>query len=243
MIEEHPEFRSPPANTRLWRYMDLTKFVSMISSGCLYFPRADLLGDEWEGYVRPRDALCITDGIVVVNTENYATNIYSAMRKICYVSCWHKNSGESAAMWKLYLKSNEGIAIQTTAKRLRDSLANARESIILASVTYTDYVARSPLLHTAFGQFLSKRLSFEHEREVRAATLANFGPAQQPPGLAIPVDLNTLIEEVFVSPNTDRWVKDAIQSILERFNLDRTLRSSSLSETPWWNFKGPSLPK
>ena len=33
----------------IWRYKDLAKFVSMLQTSSLYFPRADLLDDPHEG--------------------------------------------------------------------------------------------------------------------------------------------------------------------------------------------------
>src|SRR5215469_15260960 len=33
-----------------------------------------------------------------------------------FVNSWHMNDHESAAMWKVYLKSNEGVAIQSTVQ-------------------------------------------------------------------------------------------------------------------------------
>jgi len=41
------------------------------------------------------------------------------MRRYVFVNPWHKNEFESAAMWKLYLKSEEGVAIRTTVERLK----------------------------------------------------------------------------------------------------------------------------
>ena len=40
------------------------------------------------------------------------------------INCWHLNDHESAAMWKLYLKSNEGIVIQSTFTNLNTVLPN-----------------------------------------------------------------------------------------------------------------------
>ncbi len=46
----HPAF-SPPTelNIKIWRYMDLTQFVSMLEERGLLFTRADLLDDKFEG--------------------------------------------------------------------------------------------------------------------------------------------------------------------------------------------------
>ena len=45
MYAEHGSFRPPPEEAVLWRYMDFTKFVSLLSTNALYFARADTLGD------------------------------------------------------------------------------------------------------------------------------------------------------------------------------------------------------
>ena len=52
------------------------------------------------------------------------------------INCWHMNDHESAAMWKLYLKSNEGIAVQSTYETLRDSIIDeekVRKVVLTAS--------------------------------------------------------------------------------------------------------------
>lgn len=46
---EHPLFTTPDDKYPIWRYMDFTKFVSMLASSGVYFSRADLLGDPFEG--------------------------------------------------------------------------------------------------------------------------------------------------------------------------------------------------
>ena len=46
----HPAFPQPDdPNATIWRYMDMDKFRSLVSSGRLYMARADLLGDDFEG--------------------------------------------------------------------------------------------------------------------------------------------------------------------------------------------------
>jgi len=45
----HPAIKTPPAETVLWRYLDFTKFVSMLDSSSLFFTRCDLFDDPFEG--------------------------------------------------------------------------------------------------------------------------------------------------------------------------------------------------
>jgi hypothetical protein len=56
MFEEHHQFICPPEDTILWRYLDFTKFASLISKKTMYFCRTDLLGDPFEGSY-PRGSL------------------------------------------------------------------------------------------------------------------------------------------------------------------------------------------
>ncbi len=49
------------------------------------------------------------------------------------------NNYESAAMWDLYLKNGDGIAIQTTVLNFKNSLDVTDETIYLGEVNYIDY--------------------------------------------------------------------------------------------------------
>ena len=51
MCEEHPAFSPPSDDAVLWRYMDFTKFVSLLDRSALFFARADKLNDPFEGSV------------------------------------------------------------------------------------------------------------------------------------------------------------------------------------------------
>lgn len=50
MYKEHPIF-IPPVNPdiKLWRYIDFTKLVSLLSREQLFFSRADKFADPFEG--------------------------------------------------------------------------------------------------------------------------------------------------------------------------------------------------
>src|SRR5260370_23091489 len=42
---------------KIWRYMDLAKFVGLVDRDTLFFSRADLLGDPFEGSVTQAELL------------------------------------------------------------------------------------------------------------------------------------------------------------------------------------------
>ena len=49
MYKEHRVFNPPESDAVLWKYMNFTKFVSLLEKQALFFARADKLGDPFEG--------------------------------------------------------------------------------------------------------------------------------------------------------------------------------------------------
>lgn len=50
MYKEHPVFQQPNnENIKIWRYMDFTKFMSLLDTKKLFFTRADKFEDPFEG--------------------------------------------------------------------------------------------------------------------------------------------------------------------------------------------------
>lgn len=212
MYETHLAFIPPEdMNIKIWRYMDFTKFVSLLDKGALYFARSDKFEDPYEG-VYPK-----TDAIKYFGDLKASSRMREISKQMVYVNCWHINEYESAAMWRLYLKSNEGVAIQSTFKRLIDSFKGINAPIFIGKVTYIDYSKESiPQRNlNIFYPFLYKRKSFEHERELRAV-LGDLNPQKEP--VYVGVDISTLIEKVYVAPTSEDWFYDLINSIVSNLN-------------------------
>jgi hypothetical protein len=143
-IQDDPLLDQPDCDAKLWRYIDFSKLASFLATGTLFFSRADRFDDTWEGAVSPSDVEA-WEAAVQASDEgrddrdtligNYRRT-FQGLRRHTYISCWHENAGESAAMWKLYLKSDEGIAIQTSFARLRDELNESARFVHLGRVRY-----------------------------------------------------------------------------------------------------------
>jgi hypothetical protein len=124
MYEAHPEFTQPSnEQVKVWRYMDFTKFVSLLDSQQLYFTRVDKFDDPFEGSLPKINVAArqhFPDGITpevreaLIKVMANTGEINQKWPRFHAINCWHMNEHESAAMWKLYLKSNEGISIQST---------------------------------------------------------------------------------------------------------------------------------
>jgi hypothetical protein len=49
IANDHESFFPPKENCALWRYVDLTKLLSLLETRALHFTRADQLDDPYEG--------------------------------------------------------------------------------------------------------------------------------------------------------------------------------------------------
>lgn len=198
MFAEHPHLAFPNRSEKLWRYMNLEKFVSLAQTSALFFCRIDRLGDPYEGMVpfgtaealgegRASSWLAGGDGSAIERAK--MARIYASMEPIqsgqarqaievsgfngvVLANCWHRFNFESDAMWRLYAGSGNGVAIVTTGQSLTDALT-CDEDVFIGDVGYFDYQKWSPEfpIHKAFGLQLAKRKAFEHEREVRALSM------------------------------------------------------------------------
>src|SRR5258708_25573122 len=145
---QHPFFVSAERSAMIWRYMDFTKFAALLDTNGLFFPRADHLSDRWEGaYTQEnlrRRQLIVDDfkGTQAEYMMEDLSRIYRSLPLHTFVSCWHLNDVESAAMWELYASHGEGIAVQSTFARLVDSFQDDPSSmfnIYVGKVRYLNY--------------------------------------------------------------------------------------------------------
>jgi len=151
--------------------MDFTKFVSLLDTEALFFARADTLGDPFEGSYTTANAQMrslLEEQHDIPGFFEEIADVRREGRLYHFINSWHWSDFESAAMWSLYLRSGDGIAIQTTFDSLRSALAPAEDPVMLGLVKYIDY-AQTPIPEgNVFWPFVHKRQSYEHEREVRA---------------------------------------------------------------------------
>jgi hypothetical protein len=57
------------------------------------------------------------------------------------VSCWRIAEGESHAMWRAYLKSDEGVAIESTVDNLIRAVSPGDYKLAIGKVKYIETVA------------------------------------------------------------------------------------------------------
>lgn len=249
MFLEHAYFELPEdQDTVIWRYMDFTKFVSILETSTLFFPTPDQLNDPYEGYwsVPTLNEFLAGDSEytdVPMSRDVIKSQVEHSRTEIG-VSCWHINEHESAAMWKLYLMSYEGIAIRSTVGHFVDVLEQSTQHNVYAGkVKYIDYETEQIHQPLSFNTFMTKRTCFEHERELRAIALqmktdenGRRSWTDEPiknQGISIPIDVKALIECVYVAPHSPRWFQSLVEKLLLRYGVnDVPVNRSELYDAP-----------
>jgi hypothetical protein len=232
--------------------MDLSQFLWLLSQKSLYFANlGEFLTDKWEGTIpeatieglkrflqsfaekrgeqppkedAEREALCSLMSAV------------KSLQPLYVVNCWHKNDVESVAMWKLYTKGVDGVAIQSTVGRLKNCLSHEHRPVYIARVKYGHGIHEDGLISPhALMPIITKRRSFEHEAEVRLV-LDRYGSirpsARESKGETIAVDLSNLIERIVTSPDYPEWAQASLQDRVTEAGLTVKVERSDLLTLP-----------
>jgi hypothetical protein len=237
MYRSHPHLVEPEDDTRLWRYMDFTKFLALLETSSLHMAALTSFHDPFEGHPPksvinafttlppdlPPEEIRRRTAVVADNLQTFQNT-----RRYVSASCWHMNPTESAGMWAQYLRSGEGIAIQTTFSKLKASVTANSIEVTGALVQYVDFESFAPTDVNILIWAALKRTSFEHEREFRLLSLHPPSPA----GFALQVDLLQLVENVYLAPTTPNWVFRLVQAVLARYQIPLQPRLSELQNAP-----------
>jgi hypothetical protein len=242
--EDHPIFQKVPDQAKLWRYMDFTKFVSLLEREALFFARADKLDDPFEGSLSTPTLAALEKEFADLHPDKLGEVIggYKEWRRCTVLNCWNMSDYESAALWKQYLEGSEGVAIQSTFGRLTESFVGGGDlPVYVGTVQYIDYETDIVPVGNAMHPFLRKRKSFEHENEVRAVMFRvptregridwGFEPFG-PDGEYVSIDIDRVVQAIHVSPTAPGWFKALVESVVARYGLDKPVINSSLADRP-----------
>src|SRR5262249_25984129 len=247
-----------------WRFMDLTRFIDLLATEDLWFSCVEEFAkaDPWEGEFPTRNMKLVEADLLrmfhgMEDIARQAAQSYKdliiALRKATYGNCWHWNNYESAAMWALYVPK-DGIAIKSTVDRLRTSFSKESKSIRISEIRYLDFDKDDgDILRT----YLQKRMSFIHERELRAfftdpdlwlkfrieqdnipneylrkinGDLARIMKLKYVNGIRVKTDPKVLIEEVLIAPTSQDALQGVARDVMKKYGLSVPLRKSSIRE-------------
>ena len=164
-------------------------------------------------------------------------------RQHLHVNSWCLAT-ESMAMWQIYGVGGTGIAIKSSIGRFRRAFGQTEliDQFAFASVVYSD----EPVLHDlsrgsvpAPGRAmweailklgLQKRTCYQFEDEWRCALYQELKPDEK--GRIVPFDLDEMIESVLVGPRASRFFLETVETVMEKFGLQKPLRKSALLDPP-----------
>lgn len=221
--------------TRIWRYTDLAKTIHLLAAKTLHFTRIDQFDDRFEG------------SYPVQNLKDWESQYpkvgdFNCWRKFGCVSCWYEADNESAAMWELYSKGHQGIAILSTKDRLKESLES--DQPFCENVKYIDFLREKASIKTPLDVFLYKRTEFNYEQEYRAVLfklpqsdgcdngIPRYGSVEKQAGFPehgkdIPVDPEVLIENLVLSPYAKPWYRELVEEVLSKYGVNTSILAES----------------
>lgn len=213
-------------NTVVWKYLDLSKFLDMLLSQKLFMSRSDKFEDQYEGtFSEPT-----YEEIKKLSANNPEfLSYYKSHREKVVVSSWHINEYESFAMWQIFTGNSEGLAIQSTIGRLEKALiADKKFEQHIGEVNYIDYKKEYIPFDDMFFPFLFKRKSFQYEREVRIISDISSSNLKINDGMKIDVDLEQLIEKIYIHPKSENWYKNLVIELVSKLGFNFTIEKSDL---------------
>lgn len=192
ILRDSAPVKYPSSDITLVKYLDLTKFISLLQKESLFFCRLDKLEDKFEGTTADKNF----DNRIIVerkmrkamrtmssyenvektdpyNEESIMQSVRdqyefeSILKSRSCINCWNIGDKESAALWKIYSDFGKGIMIRTTVTKLEFSLSKAIEDIRVSEISYIDYKNDLMKDYNSFYPIIHKDIAYSYENEVR----------------------------------------------------------------------------
>jgi hypothetical protein len=253
MSIENKSLEALPMDAVLWRYQDLPRYIDLLLKRQLFFSRANRFEDPFEGkYILQqrqkqfRQQLKEAPVISILNNRQAKLKEevqqlearYEAKRSYVTINSWHYNSTENYAMWKIYGKGTYGLAIQTNYERLKDAFRKTTKEIYIGKVRYYEDDDDIMPFENELMPFLHKRNIYNYENEVRCCYVLdknenNFNWDEQDTydGVFVNVDLDTLIERIYISPYSPQWIRDIIAGLNDKLGINKEILHSTVFDT------------
>jgi hypothetical protein len=227
MYLNNPNIKLPEdPDTIVWKYLDLSKFLDLLLSQKLFMSRSDKFEDQYEGTFSEPTYEEIKK--LAINNPEFL-NYYKTHREKVAISSWHINEYESFAMWQIFTQNSEGLAIQSTIRRLQKALEPEKNlKQYIGQVNYIDYKKEYIPFDDMFFPFLFKRKSFQYEREVRIISDTSDTKLTINDGIKINVDISQLIDKIYIHPKSENWYKNLVIQLVSQLGFDIEIEKSDL---------------
>ena len=166
-----------------------------------------------------------------VEIARASTEAYEKLKNSFYVNCWHMNDNESYLMWKVY--GDRGCAIQTNYERLIASFGDEPPEINGCVINYIDYERVHFPIGNIFFSVSYKDLPYKDEKEFRLlywkSNLSNQNLPLEASGVKVRIDVNMLIDNIFINPSENINISKLMESIHNK-KLNCEIKYSKIQE-------------
>ncbi|MFT6922140.1 MAG: hypothetical protein ACJA1C_001142 [Crocinitomicaceae bacterium] len=245
MIVGNDKLKHPRGNKKIWRYMDLPKFLDLVTSGELFFANCSAMSDQFEGMLPGDNLKQIKKDYIEkhngseLESQDVVREVEALFEEVKYnslVNCWSMNTIESFALWKIYLgNAGSGVGIRTNVSALKKSLKKSNVDIEMGEVSYRNYLEdiNKNYIITRKSPFYS----YEQELRLFIDQTTKYDPNRKekkravpktPNGMKVPIDINELIQEIYISPFMGDWFEEMLRKTLKEINpglVDKIKRS------------------
>ena len=191
----------PPDESIIFHYLAFPELLAVLQNKKMWFTRlGEFRKDPQEG--------CIA---LPPNANERAVNaaaLVEPVMKLKCASCWTLDEGLSDLMWLGY-RPHFGVAIESTVGNLKRSFPNVSNPHLLS---FSPMHYGSP--QTGGFQLVAKRARYSRDKEYRV--MYSEPGLRDHKGIAVPVDLDTLIIGIWVSPHgCGSWFAEVVRREIE----------------------------
>ncbi|NTV45526.1 MAG: hypothetical protein HGB11_03155 [Chlorobiales bacterium] len=224
------------------RYMDLSKFMSLLEDKGLFFCQVAKLEDEFEGTPEPLDVPLFKrmhcgiypPEVVERKIQEYKT-VVNERREDTFVCCWYRGEAESEKMWREYGKCPESVCIHSTKSKLK----RYTNPTWAGNVIYDDRFFEGVLNIGArpLEPFFYKKEKYRDENEYRLL-ISYLGIDSERRSMHMTnrglimndfqTDLNNWIDSVIISPFADPSFKPSIEKLMKTYGINKPVWNSEL---------------
>ena len=225
---------NPERSRIIWRYLSLDKYLDLLVSKSIKFTQVAIAADQLEtslmlNRLKYHGALKGKEYIL-----EGAKHHIDSIKKSHYISCWAGKENECRSLWFAYLgESRIGVALKTTVGQVLDNITWNDYSYDYREVVYRNDFEDPEELQDNTTLLNVKAPAYISEEEIRFCVdeplihrpegkISSSNPPIQvdpdtlPNVITFDLDLELLINEVWLSPYCQDWQISMIRDITNR---------------------------
>lgn len=214
-------------DTKLYRYVNLSHFISFVETKKTYLTNINNWEDTWE---IPKNKIPTE---INGKIESPLWSIFDDM----FGQCWSLE-GSSDALWRIYSQHKEGLLLQTSVKKIKLMESNIKFGMLAPVIYYDNLMETFNQIEkikgpkSVFKDAFLKRNAFKHEKEVRLVTLNDERCLEKKIKNCthLEIELNPIefLEGITIDPRASDWYVDSIKKYCKRAGFSIIPKKSNL---------------